>query len=314
MIVKYTQLRLRPADKRLREKVGDLSDLRESLKKNGQIHDLLVDEKWVVRIGTRRYLAMRNIIQDVKVDQRTEFSEDEWVILEAEENIRRRDFDTIEEVLALKRSKEAWERLHPETKAGAKGLKIIKKNQSDTTDVLEKPKLEVEEKEPEPRMTEQGFLVDLPEPPAQSFTEHMAKKKGVSRRTIERKIELADAITEKKIDKETVEKIRKKEISQHKVMQKLKKEEAENKRLAEIVRKRNEEAKKKTKKAKVVFKKPEPTIKADLYKKVWMCEECAKADVRHCPDCSKGFIVCKKSANLPFKDLNAEACLDIEKP
>jgi len=311
MIVKYTQLRLRSADKRLRTQVGDLDNLRESLKKNGQIHDLLVDERWVVRIGTRRYLAMRNIIQDVKVEQRTELSEDEWVILEAEENIQRRNFDTIEEVMALKKSKEAWERLHPESKKDVIGghVKAFNAKQKSATDNLSeaKSKLDVEVKQPEKPKKE---VVK----PVESFSSHMAKKTGVSERTIRRKIELADAIVEKKIDEETIEKIRKKEISQHKAMQKLKKEEEENKRLAEIVRKRNEEAKKKTKKAKVVFKKPEPVIKADLYKKVWMCEECAKADVRHCPDCSKGFIVCKKSANLPFKDLNAEACLDIEKP
>jgi len=136
MIVKYTQLRLRSADKRLRTQVGDLDNLRESLKKNGQIHDLLVDERWVVRIGTRRYLAMRNIIQDVKVEQRTELSEDEWVILEAEENIQRRNFDTIEEVMALKKSKEAWERLHPESKKDVIGghVKAFNAKQKSATD------------------------------------------------------------------------------------------------------------------------------------------------------------------------------------
>ena len=309
-IVKYNELKLRPEEGRLRSEVGDLFELKESLKKNGQIHDLLVDENWFVRIGTRRYLAMEGIIKNVKVEYRAGLSDDEWLILEAEENLIRKDFNVVEEAIALTKAKEAYERLHPETIQGAKGLEIMNESpKPQIADLVKKSKLEIKPVELEIPKEE---IMPLPE----AFTVHMAKKKNVSRDTVERKVKLGEAILAGKIDEETVEKIKKKEISQHKAMKKLK--EKEDKRLGEILKKKQEEDKKRVKKMEhTIFPGPvrdETSYKADQYRKIRMCEECTHAQVKFCIECKKGLIVCTRSSNIVFKDLNSRACENFKKP
>lgn len=208
MIVDYDQLKLRPQDKRLRKNVGDLSGLVESLKLVGQIHDILVDENWFVRIGTRKYLALGIAeIKKVKIDKRDGLSEEEWTIMKAHENLKRKDLDPVEEALSLVKAKEAYEKMYPKTKKHAiggvsKGVKAKLRNTSD--------KLSVEKK---------SFMI--PKLPT-SFTKNAAEKTGVSQRTIRRKVELGKAIHNGSLDNEAVQKLKSKEITPYKVMKDLK--------------------------------------------------------------------------------------------
>lgn len=203
MIVDYDQLKLRPEDERLRKDIGDLSNLVESLKLVGQIHDIIVDEHWNVRIGTRKYLALGIAgIKQVKIDKRDGLSEEEWIIMEAHENLIRKDLDPVEEALSLVKAKEAYERLYPETKNHIIGgvTKALKEKSLSATDNLS----DAEKKIPI------------------SFTKDTAKKTGTSQRTVRRKIELGRAIQNGKITNNNIQKLKKKVITPHKVMKKLK--------------------------------------------------------------------------------------------
>jgi hypothetical protein len=210
MVVEYDHLKLRPEDERLRKDIGDLGNLVESLKLVGQIHDIIVDENWYVRIGTRKYLALRIAgIKQVKIDKRDGLSEDEWIIMEAHENLIRKDLDPVEEALSLVKAKESYERLYPKTKRHTIGgtTKGVRAQLKNTTDKLSDEK-------------------NLPI----SFTKDTAEKTGTSPRTVRRKIELGKAIQNGKIPNNNIQKLKQKLITPHKVMKELKRSESKSQR------------------------------------------------------------------------------------
>jgi len=334
MLEDIAKLKIR--DDRLRQNLGNLDGLANSMDKIGQIHSILVDENWFIRVGTRRHIAASRLGWDqIDVVQRKDLSEDEWLIIEAHENIVRKNLDPVEEAVALSKSKEAYERLHPETvhvtiRGGPGRGHTSEKTAVKLTVVLDESGKETKE---------------VPEP-VKSFVTSEAAQQQVSESTIKRKIELGDAIREKKIDKEVIEKVRKKEVSRHAALKKLR--EARRKLGMENALKAMEEEKKielpvpddgmdefYDEEKSVTEHIPEEVIDAlseftvgdaeevdEIVSSInvvrWqlgleelkMCEDCSKADVLYCPECESGIIVCRKHKTLRLYPLDTEACQD----
>jgi len=330
-LVDLAKLKLR--DNRLRENLGNLDNLQTSMEQIGQIHSILADENWFIRVGTRRYICAGRLGWDqIEVDQRKGVSEDEWIIIEAHENIKRKNLDTVEEAVALSKSKEAYQRLHPETVKGvAGGLASGESRAKRTTD-----KLAVVHKKPEKP-------TDKIPSYTKSFVKSEAEQQGVSERTIARKIALGDAIREKKIDEEIIEKVRKKEVSRHAALRQLREE--RSRKGFEAAQRAIEEEKSgilpvpddgmndydedtsigelmpiEQIDAMSEFTVDEAEEDDDMisginevrkelgFEEFKMCEDCAKADVLYCPECECGIVICKKLGTLRLFPLDTEAC------
>lgn len=337
IIRNYPLKDLKVRDKRIREDLGDLTELGKSLDENGFIHPLLVDEDDYIHTGTRRYFAATERgIEYGPIDRREGLSEDEWAILEYHENAMRKELDPVEDAVGLAKAQAAHERLYPETKQGGtldktpqdESGKFVPKNDN-LSFYGKKPKLEVEKQE-----SKEEEVPELHE----SFAKAEAKKAGVSERTIQRKVELGKAILEKKIDKETVEQVRNKEISRNKALKKIREERERKKKLGlEIAKKAMEEKKKKLAEELTEITKEKQSVQ-EFDKKVdehniigkmedllvakskveefvpespeeaKYCEDCTLGEVYHCPECKAGFIICRRYQNLQIRDLEAEAC------
>lgn len=82
---------------RVREELGDLTKLAESLKKHGLIHPIVIDEDMRLIAGERRLEAAKMIgWNEIDVVYRTQLTERQKRILELEENLHRKDFSLSE--------------------------------------------------------------------------------------------------------------------------------------------------------------------------------------------------------------------------
>ncbi len=90
--------------KRIRQNSGDLTSLTDSMEKFGQLHPVIVNEKRELISGFRRIQCAKrlnwNSVFAVIVDVK---SEAEKLVLELEENLRRKDFTEEEKIEAFKR-------------------------------------------------------------------------------------------------------------------------------------------------------------------------------------------------------------------
>ena len=90
--------------KRIRQEMGDISGLADSMKRFGQINPIMITKKNVLIAGGRRLEAARSLgwrtINAVVTDVTDELARLEY---EVEENIRRQDFNQEENEEALKR-------------------------------------------------------------------------------------------------------------------------------------------------------------------------------------------------------------------
>ena len=251
MIVPVSMLKF-DKEKRIRQNYEHIDELLASMNKIGQIYDLLIDEHYNVRVGGSRYLAaVKGNWESINVEMRIGLSEDEWYLLEYHENARRKNLDPVEEALALANAKKIYEKLYPDTKkyviagkTGGRGRsQIAKDKMSLAIDDVQKSQREKEAAK-------------------KSFIAFEAKKQGISKRTVSRKLELADAIQDKMIGPDKIEKIRDREISPLKVMKEVKN--------------------------KVKFK-PDIVVKEKLPHYV-----CKNAQIIQCIKCGKKYILCKQ--------------------
>lgn len=92
---------------RIRQDIGDLSELQESIAEVGLINPILIDEQDRLIAGHRRLTACKNLEwKEIEVNV-VELEDDELKMLEAEaaENMFRKDF-TPEEILAIQKRRE----------------------------------------------------------------------------------------------------------------------------------------------------------------------------------------------------------------
>lgn len=84
-------------DARLREDLGDLSDLMVSIQQYGLLHPIVIDDKRNLIAGQRRLEAFKRLgKKQINVTFYGDLTEDERKILEVEENVRRKDLTTYE--------------------------------------------------------------------------------------------------------------------------------------------------------------------------------------------------------------------------
>ncbi|KKN81334.1 hypothetical protein LCGC14_0320810 [marine sediment metagenome] len=294
MYVSINKINLR--DDRLRKEVGDLEELGKSLEKV-QIHDIIIDEKWDIRIGTRRYLAAKKKgIKHVWVRQKFDLDEDEWLWLEAEENLRRKNLSITEELVAEAKAKELFEKLYPETKAGVS--QAIGMNISLSHNVVTKLTPTLNDKEVNFKNDhESSGLINSDDKIGlrESYIKQRAKSSRFSESTIKRNVRLGKAILEGRVSKEEQVLLDKREISKQKVLNRLRED---KKKKLELYQNRILSPYESPE----IFRKSQPKL----------CEDCEKAEKSFCPECKKGILICRKYKNLMIKDIDSEACEDFE--
>lgn len=107
---------------RARTDLGDMSGLVRSIAEIGQLHPIRVARNGAARpsliAGYRRLVACKQLKRQVRAEVVP--ADDEALELKRQlhENLRRKDFDPLEEGEGLRRLKVIYERLHPETKQG----------------------------------------------------------------------------------------------------------------------------------------------------------------------------------------------------
>ena len=91
---------------RIRKETGNLAELRKSLQTYGQLNPLLVDDRYYLIAGERRYLALKSMGEtQVEVKIIKNVNEYDRLVLEMEENTTRKEFNQQEYFEALERKK-----------------------------------------------------------------------------------------------------------------------------------------------------------------------------------------------------------------
>jgi len=107
---------------RVRKEDGDIDVLVESIQRIGQLQPVLVrlNQKGepIIVAGLRRVRACRKLGINVNAVVIPDTDESTALILQLEENIKRKDFDKLEIGEGLKRLKQVYEKQHPEVKWG----------------------------------------------------------------------------------------------------------------------------------------------------------------------------------------------------
>lgn len=82
---------------RLRQDMGDINGLAQSMKEHGLLHPIVIDSKFYLVAGGRRLEAAKQIgLLEIEVKMLGDLSERELRVLELEENIKRKDLTEIE--------------------------------------------------------------------------------------------------------------------------------------------------------------------------------------------------------------------------
>jgi len=89
-------IKIRPG--RIRDDLGDLQELIDSIAKRGLLHPLVLDDEGFLVAGFRRYLALRFLKYEfIPITRKSNLSEIDRVAIEIEENTRRKQFTWQEE-------------------------------------------------------------------------------------------------------------------------------------------------------------------------------------------------------------------------
>lgn len=109
---------------RARQDYGDLTELADSIKKVGQLQPIVVRKGksgYIIIAGLRRTRACRLIGIKVRAVVISPKDEEENLLAQLHENVKRKNFDRLEVGEGLKRYRGIYEKAHPETKHGAAG-------------------------------------------------------------------------------------------------------------------------------------------------------------------------------------------------
>lgn len=115
------KIKVREGLPRWRKEMGDVADLAESLKVHGQLQPIVITEDFELIAGGRRLAAclfLQREIDCIKCNAKTSLELRE---LEAEENLKRKDFTPAESLLALRELHTLRQEVHGKAEAGAAG-------------------------------------------------------------------------------------------------------------------------------------------------------------------------------------------------
>jgi ParB family transcriptional regulator, chromosome partitioning protein len=149
--------------------------LADSIREGGLLHPISLTSDYVLVAGGHRLAAYRKLGYKSIPATILELDGIHAELLALDENLRRRALTEAEEDLALKRRKEIYEELHPEVRAGQ--VQAAGSNR-----VQGKGPQDVGDKKPP------------------TFTEDTAAKTGLSRRTIERKVEIGEKLNPQAVE------------------------------------------------------------------------------------------------------------------
>ena len=159
---------------RARVELRQLDDLASSIEECGQLQPIAVannGEGYELIAGHRRLEACRKLGQGVKAIVVKTRDEADAIWKQLTENVQRSDFTKLELGEGLRKHKEVFEKLHPETKLGATGGGKGGKGTKTKADIATKAK------------------------PVERFTKHAAAELGISERSVQRAVQLAEELT-----------------------------------------------------------------------------------------------------------------------
>lgn len=153
-------------------KPASIKALAESIVEIGLLHPIGVTENLRLIYGRTRMLAFQRLGRHTIPAIIHKMDDLHAELAEIDENIQRRVLNALQEAKALKRRKEIYEALHPETKKPGRG-----KNQHTPSDKM-------------------SLGTEIP-----TFTDDTSTKTGKSRRTVERAVEIGENLTDAAAEK-----------------------------------------------------------------------------------------------------------------
>jgi len=294
MIEEVPLEKLKIRDNRVREVIGDLSELMKSMSEVGLLNPLTIDEDYYVIEGTRRYYSASNLgWSKINCDRRIGLSEYQKITIEIDENLRRKNLNPAEEAKALALKKRAFLKIHPEYKRGgdrkSPKFKELKQNQSANS--------------------------------AFRFVQTQARQIGASERTVKTKTKIGEFILDEKLRDKTVDQFSKRKLSQRKVIEEIKAIEQDNtstqqptRKIASKTQKLQKDGTMKLEKAQTrsdLARKPEIIVELDEDEAKY-CRDCKRALQLSCPSCKGVFISCQYYKNPYLRRIDSKACENYE--
>lgn len=161
-LVKISEIKIRNR----KRKLGDIEGLIQSIKLSGLINPITISTDYVLIAGLHRLEACKKIGHTEINANILDAGESETELLEIDENLVRNNLTVLEQAEQLKRRKEIYEELYPESNPDIIKLKNLSKRNDC---VSEKPK---------------------------TFTKDTAMKTGKSQRSIQQDLQIANKISE----------------------------------------------------------------------------------------------------------------------
>ena len=116
-----TLIKVKDGLPRLREEMGDVKALIESLKKHGQFHPILINKNKELIAGGRRLLACSDGELEVMCAYKDTVDEFTMREIELEENLQRKSLTPAEEVIGIKTLHEIKQKAYGISTSGKKG-------------------------------------------------------------------------------------------------------------------------------------------------------------------------------------------------
>lgn len=97
---------------RSREDMGDLTSLKQSIEKSGQLNPILITQDYVLIAGERRLTAFKELnIPTITARIMPDMSQDDLLIIEMMENVARKQFEWHEEINLMYKLHEHWKKV-----------------------------------------------------------------------------------------------------------------------------------------------------------------------------------------------------------
>jgi len=221
-----------------KEQKSDMERLKDSIKKLGLFHPIVINERNELIAGFRRLTAFKQLalenprdFDEIPVTVVTSLNEYKTLLAEIHENWVRKDFKGYELDVGLAKAKRLYQKLNPET---VKGVNLKKGQRDEKGRIIDKTSIAVS-----PKLAKS----------APRFEKKIAQEVGTqSVSTIGKRIRVGNAILDKKIPEEVVDQYKNKEIKHTKVLKTLETQRKLEKQLKESIKKE----------AKKIVEKPEP--------------------------------------------------------
>jgi len=119
---KYVPIELIKVSDRIREDMGEINELAESIKEFGLLHPICIDKDYNLVAGERRLTACKRLgLKEIRVQFLEELDNLTKKQIELEENLRRKDFTWIEEITAKAEINKIMQEIHGKASAGRQG-------------------------------------------------------------------------------------------------------------------------------------------------------------------------------------------------